>query len=372
MKIFLCSTSFDLEDLRALAVNRFGDKHEFIHFEDAAFPSRRGLHSHDQCIEAVKQADVVVCIIDRRYGGHYRGTNGEAFPEQSVVFKGRVGTERQTVEVKIATRDLSISWCELLTAFQEQKYVITFARKRTLDEKATRRENQGVADFKPAHVDDVRVFDLLDWITKQPRDNWIIPFDNAVDFLEKLEKWLDVADAQLLPPAAPTSRTHQPITVVVEGPTDAEIVKAIASQLGLSRPLSLIIARGKRALLGNLRTYAQAFENSAGIVVLADSDTTSDREIEEQRATFESIISDSARPDTQLVFAVPEIESWFENSDGNLANNRRRFRVTAGDIFQLQRNLEARARAVPSLNQFIATIRELDSRERPIAEPQPQ
>ena len=237
MRIFLCSTSFDLEDLRALAVDRFGDKHEFIHFEDAAFPSRRGLHSHDQCIQAVKQADVVVCIIDRRYGGHYRGTNSAAFPEQSVKFKATVGTEEKTVEAKIAAKDLSISWCELLTAFQEQKYVITFARKRTLDEKATRRENQGVADFKPAHVDDVRVFDLLDWITKQPKDNWIIPFDNAVDFLKKLEKWLDVADASLVLPVEPEARAHKPITVIVEGQTDADVVKVIASKYLTNRPL---------------------------------------------------------------------------------------------------------------------------------------
>jgi hypothetical protein len=126
MKIFLCSTSFDLEDLRALAVERFGGKHEFVHFEDAAFPSRRGLHSHDQCIEAVRLADVVLCVIDRRYGGRYQGTQKANFPDISF----NVG--KQNVPIVVTTADLSISWCELITAYNQGKYVITFARRRTL------------------------------------------------------------------------------------------------------------------------------------------------------------------------------------------------------------------------------------------------
>jgi hypothetical protein len=362
MKIFLCSTSFDLEDLRALAVDRFGDKHEFIHFEDAAFPSRRGLHSHDQCIEAVTQADVVICIIDRRYGGHYRGKNIDGFPEQSVKFKATVGKEKKTVETKIATKDLSISWCELLTAFQEQKYVITFARKRTLDEKATRRENQGVADFKPAHVDDIRVFDLLDWITKQPKDNWIIPFDNAVDFLTKLEKWLDVADASIVLPVAPEARTQKPIVVVVEGQTDAEVVKVIANKYVVNTPISLVVAQGKRALLGNIKAYAQAFKGSAGIIILADADTLDEAEIETQKAQFQQTIEESERPDIRVVFAVPEIEAWLNLSDRlsrMQPNFRRRVREA---IHSLTDDLEARAHSTPSLAEFIDAMKYLDTK----------
>lgn len=360
MKIFLCSTSFDLEDLRALAVDRFGDKHEFIHFEDAAFPSRRGLHSHDQCIEAVKQADVVICIIDRRYGGYYRGTNSAGFPEQSVKFKATIEGEIKTVETKIATKDLSISWCELLSAFQEQKYVITFARKRTLDEKATRRKNQGVADFKSAHVDDIRVFDLLDWITKQPKDNWIIPFDNAVDFLKKLEKWLDVADASMVLPVAPEARSHKPIIVIVEGQTDGEVVKVIASKYLSNRPLSLVVAQGKRPLLRNLKVYASAFKDSAGIVVLADADTSDKAEIETQKAQFQQIIGDSERPDIHVVFAVPEIEAWLGNTDFR-RDRIRNFNKLFEELYHLQEQLEERAKTIPSLAEFISTLKALDT-----------
>lgn len=360
MKIFLCSTSFDLEDLRALAVDRFRGKHEFIHFEDAAFPSRRGLHSHDQCIEAVKQADVVICIVDRRYGGHYRGKRPVEFPDQSLKFKGTVAGVEQALEVIIPTKDLSISWCELLTAYREEKYVITFARKRTMDEKATRRKNQGVSDFRSAHVDDVRVFDLLDWITKQPKDNWIIPFDNAVDFLSKLEKWLDVADTTIIPPKEDVYRDQKPITVIVEGRMDASIVRSIASKLELRRPVSVVVAEGKRSLLGNLRVYTHSFAESAGIVVLADSDSTDMDEIESQRVQFQQIISDSKRPDSRVVFAVPEIEAWLQMPDRfnrNQANWTRRVREA---IHSLTGNLSARADSTPSLADFIDTLRSID------------
>ncbi len=303
MKIFLCSTSYDLEDIRALTVDSFGREHEFIHFEDAAFPSRRGLHSHDQCIAAVEHADVVICIIDRRYGGRYKGGNQQDFFDQVIPIKA----DKKTV----LANELSISWCELITAFQKGKYVITFARKRTLDEKETRRKNQSLDAFTPAYVDDNLIFDLLDWITKQPRDNWIIPFSTAVDFLAKLRKWLAVANQSLVSPSTPPSRGLAPITVIVEGSADAEIIKAIAGTLHLRRQISLVVAEGKRPLLGNLKMYIAAFKDSAGIIVLADADTSDAGELEKQQTQVAQIIADSERKDTRTIFAVPEIEAWF-------------------------------------------------------------
>lgn len=361
MKIFICSTSFDLEDLRALIVDRFSGKHEFIHFEDAAFPSRRGLHSHDQCIEAVKQADVVLCIVDKRYGGKYHGARAADFPNQEVIFKARIGGVEKVVKEVVPTKALSISWCELLTAYREQKYVITFARKRTMDEKATRRENQDVASFKPAHVDNVRVFDLLDWITKQPKDNWIIPFDNAVDFLKKLEKWLDVADASLILPKVPAMRGNKPITVVVEGKVDAKIVKSITDRLDLHRPVSLVVAEGKRPLLGNLAVYTRAFKDSAGIVVLADADTSDPAEIKLQKSQFQSIIRQSDRPDTHLVLAVPEIEAWLGKTEFK-RENIRHFNKLFEELHFLEKDFAERIKAIPSLKEFVDALLSLDAK----------
>jgi hypothetical protein len=350
-KVFLCSTSFDLEDFRALIVDRFGNKYDFIHFEDAAFPSRRGLHSHDQCIEAVKLADIVVCIIDKRYGSCYAGSRADLFPDQHIAVKSS--------SVTVPTNELSISWCELIAAYRDQKYVMTFARRRAFDEKATRRKNHKVIDFKPAHVENARIFDLLDWITKQPRDNWIIPFNNAVDFLASLDKWLAVAEEAIVPSSAPEEHSLKPITLIVEGQTDATIVKAIVSSMNLQHPVSITVAEGKRALLGNLKVYAEAFRGGAGLLVLADADTEDIRQIEIQKRQFDEIMRQTSQPNARLVLAVPEIEIWL----GRTPFKRGRidhFNKLFEELHFLQKNLTQRASQIPSLGEFVNYLKDFD------------
>lgn len=317
MKIFLCSTAYDLEDFRALIVHRHGTKHDIIHFEDAAFPARRGLHSHDQCTAAVNQADVMICIIDKRYGGLYRGNDREAFCSQKVSFKATKGGEEQKVEIEIPADELSISWCELITAFNVGKFVITFARQRTLDEKATRRKNQDVEDFRTTHVDSPRVFDLLDWITKQRKDNWIIPFTSIVDFESKLEKWLEAADQGIsVSDSILPSDVAKPITIVTEGFSDREVVRAVINTIHPNAPVNIISAHSKHDLLNNLKQYAIAFHESCALIVLMDADTTSLDEIEEQKKQFEVKTASITEPKVHLVLTKPTIEEWLVSGLG--------------------------------------------------------
>lgn len=354
MKIFLCSTSYDLEDLRALIVHRFSGQHEFVHFEDAAFPSRRGLHSHDQCIEAVKQADVVVCIIDKRYGGRYHGDRAADFPPQEVQFRAHFGKVERTVKQVVLTNELSISWCELLTAYGLGRYVITFARQRTLNEKATRRRNQQVKSFSPAYVDDPRVFDLIDWITHRPKDNWIIPFHDAVDFEGKLAKWLAVADDSLAPGEPEDYDDRRPIVVILEGQTDMVLAKAVASALKLRHPSVFISANGKRPLINGLAKYFSVMNEAVEFVVLMDADTDDPDEVAEQKAQMTEILTKLNRPKAQVVFAVPTIESWLEQKPAS-PNELKRL---AAD---LEKNALSRANAVPSLRDFVQALKTIDA-----------
>ncbi|WP_394803551.1 DUF4062 domain-containing protein [Niabella hibiscisoli] len=74
MKIFLSSTAYDLLDFRAKIVevlNKNG--HEVIFHESPTFPAKIDLHSHDQCLQAIEECQMVLCIIDKRYGGRYSG-----------------------------------------------------------------------------------------------------------------------------------------------------------------------------------------------------------------------------------------------------------------------------------------------------------
>ncbi len=75
MKIFLCSTSYDLIDYRAKILELLTALgHEVIYHERATFPAKINLHSHDQCLYAVDECEMVLCILDKRYGGKYSGT----------------------------------------------------------------------------------------------------------------------------------------------------------------------------------------------------------------------------------------------------------------------------------------------------------
>src|SRR5688572_2010984 len=74
MKIFLSSTAYDLFDLRAFTVRVLQEMgHEAIFHESPTFPAVLNSHSHDQCLHAVKRVDLVLCLVDRRYGGRYAG-----------------------------------------------------------------------------------------------------------------------------------------------------------------------------------------------------------------------------------------------------------------------------------------------------------
>ena len=371
-KVFLCSTSYDLEDFRALIVDRLGSEFEFIFFEDAAFAARRGLHSHDQCIAAVAEADIVVCIIDSRYGGKYHGKQPTRFKDQTIEVKYKTASgQPKTVNVVTPTKELSITWCELIEAYDRSLQVMTFARQRTLDEKQTRRKNQGNKSYIPAHVDSVKVFDLLDWITKQDKDNWITSFTNAVDLLEKISKWLRSASNTMVIPAQPVSGPKPPIITLVEGNRDVDIARTIVSQLGLKRPVEFIVTQGKYSMLNGLPQYIEAFKDASGIIILLDADTDDQSEIERERdLLFARIPKEHARK-VRIVQAVPQLDEWLfaiekkskhPPSKEHLrlwthqSTRRGKLRLDSTEI-DLQRGLEMS----PSLRLFVSALIEFDS-----------
>ena len=122
----------------------------------------------------------------------------------------------------------------------------------------------------------------------------------------------------------------------------------------------MIVAEGKRPLLGNLRVYAQAFKDSAGLIFLADADTSDGDEIETQKAQFQRIVGDSERPDSRLILAVPEIEAWLGKTKFK-RDNIRHYNKLFEELHFLEKNLTERASVVPSLKEFIEALKQLDA-----------
>lgn len=327
MKIFLSSTAYDLSDFRALVVERLEKNgHEVLFHESPTFPTRIGLHSHDQCLEAIKESDLVICLIDRRYGGKYQGTILSPFEpiEFSVNGKTKSGKKKE-IRVKYELRDLSITWCEVYTAHKEGIPVITFARQRTLDEKETRRRNQYLSSFTPAYVEKNEIFDLLDWITKRETNNWIAPFISIVDFEKKLLAWMTELNKSI-----PTKTSHHDdsasksrVCIVVEGEVDRLFISFVIEKLKLTHHFVIIPTYGKYQVLNKFKEvvlkYTKLFEN---VIVLLDSDASTSEEYQISLTQLQNLIIRSKAKNLVGFFAHPSIESWIiAGLDSKLYNN---------------------------------------------------
>lgn len=319
MKIFLSSTAYDLSDVRALVVDRLEeDGHEVLFHESPTFPARIGLHSHDQCLEAIKESDLVICLVDRRYGGKYKGSILEPFNplEYSILGCQKSGKKKRFDLVYDLTK-LSITWCEIFVAHSEGIPVITFARQRTLDEKETRRRNQYLTTFSPAYCEKNEIFDFLDWITQRKINNWIAPFISIVDFEKKLITWMNELKNSIPKPAANPSadnidsdgRTR--ICIVVEGEVDRLVVSHLVQSLNLVQHFVIIPTYGKYQVLNNFTEtvvpYSRIFEH---VIVLLDSDAPTEEEYRQNLLQLNHLIESSQCKNISGFFANPSIESW--------------------------------------------------------------
>ncbi|MCC6652202.1 MAG: DUF4062 domain-containing protein [Candidatus Eisenbacteria bacterium] len=162
-KVFLSSTAHDLTDLRAeVAEHLRRSGFEVLHHESPEFPKPAGLHSHDVCLAAVKDCDVYVLVVGRRYGGTYAGS---AHPK----------------------KDISITWYESEIAFASGKLVLAFVRDTVWNERpAYKRHLAEGVEYHPVHVDDVRVFEFVEWLVKRRHDNWLDTFRDSVELRAQL------------------------------------------------------------------------------------------------------------------------------------------------------------------------------------------
>lgn len=316
MRIFLSSTAYDLLDFRAMIVDLLESKgHEVLYHESPTFPARKlGLHSHDQCILAVEQSDLVLCLIDTRYGGRYAGKFSDRFQDQIFKVRGLDKYEKKkSFEITIPSKELSITWCELITAYDAKKYVITFARQRTLDEKETRRANQHLKTFRPAFSERNELFDLLDWITKKATSNWIASFSTIVDFRIKLEKWISELERTIIPDPKPNLllTERRKIGIIVEGEVDRYVINKLILSQEFDADFAIIPIYGKYRVLNEFKTivipYINIFDR---VFVLLDSDTKSHPRISSLKKQLAALVPSKYSSKVKFVLATPSIESW--------------------------------------------------------------
>ena len=168
--VSIISTDYDLHDLRDGVASSLQDMgFDVVAFERNNFPVYPNVNSHDACLLALQGSDIVVLIIDRRYGGLYLG-NGP----------------------------LSITEAEYEEARARGKVVIPCVRRKTEDERfsyygiAKQLEAKGQTrddirkDITPQYVESWKVLDFVERVRRADTDNFIIYFDELSDLQEHL------------------------------------------------------------------------------------------------------------------------------------------------------------------------------------------
>lgn len=161
--VFLGSTSADLGDVRA-ELRQFIPSlgFELICFEDPKFQKKPGKHAHDMCLDNVTDCDIYVLIIDERFGEEYQGNDSS--------LQGK-----------------SVTWAEVEVALRGPKVICAFVRRRVWQEKATWAWNRdkGIR-IEPYYAKDTRVFEFIEFIATQPKDNWFDQFDDSQELKEQM------------------------------------------------------------------------------------------------------------------------------------------------------------------------------------------
>lgn len=161
-KGFISSTVLDLKDLRDYLEQALG-AHGFkmLASEKGSIPVDSTKHSYQVCIDAARECDFLVAIIDGRYGGDLPGGK-------------------------------SITLAEVEAALEAGKKVWVFCRQSVWDAREILRPYFAAGvKFRPSKiVGDASVFRVIDAIRKRMTGNWIFQFTTPTDILTVLSEQL--------------------------------------------------------------------------------------------------------------------------------------------------------------------------------------
>lgn len=176
-KVFIASTKYGrkdkyngLQDIRArLPMFLMEIGFSPIYYESPDFNVPQG-HSHDICLDAIKNCDIFLLIIGPRYGGEYSGSK---YPEM---------------------KNLSITHAETRLAAKLNRRIYSFIRQNIFDERKTYKDNiKKRIKIEPSFAES-KVFTFIDEILKGWRNeqgakvnSWNETFNTIKDLEEKVK-----------------------------------------------------------------------------------------------------------------------------------------------------------------------------------------
>lgn len=178
-RIFVSSTYYDLNHVRR-ELERFIELmgYEAVLFERGAIPYDHDVSLDESCYQEIPRCNMLVLLLGGRYGSNSsRTVNHEENDEQS---------SKDEVIKKLN----SITRQEYEEAIKENIPLYTFVQSDVLTEYRTFKRNEQNPKTEYAYVDNVLIFDLIDKIYAEKRNNFLTGFNNVDDIISFLrQQW---------------------------------------------------------------------------------------------------------------------------------------------------------------------------------------
>ena len=168
----IISTDLDLHHLRAdvqSVIEKLG--FDVLAFERPDYPVYPSTDAHAASLAALQNSDMVVLLIDKRYGGLFLGKGPESITEREYFEAYKLG--------KI------IIPCVSEKAEHERQNLISAVTQLTASNKISLGDAR--IKIRPEYVDNWNVLDFIDEVRKADRDNFVIEYDGPPDLSAKLE-----------------------------------------------------------------------------------------------------------------------------------------------------------------------------------------
>jgi hypothetical protein len=160
-RIFISSTYYDLRQIRA-DLDRFIKDlgYETIRNEKGNIPYGKDERLEEYCYKEIEFCDILISIVGGRYGTESSHENA------------------------------SITQMEIKTALELNKPIFVFIEKNVLAEFRTYLSNKENKTIKYHYVDDIRVYEFIEFIDSLPKNNPTQPFETSEDITVYLkEQW---------------------------------------------------------------------------------------------------------------------------------------------------------------------------------------
>ncbi len=167
-RVFVSSTYYDLKHIRNSLrnfIDSFG--YEAVLFEDGDIPYDHLLPLDQSCYSEVTRCHMLVLIIGGRYGS-----------------PSSIANDAENNENYNSCKSITVK--EYQSAWEKDIPIFIFIERNVYSEYQTYKANADNPKVNYAHVDNVKVFEFIDQILSQKRNNQVCGFDK----FEDISNWL--------------------------------------------------------------------------------------------------------------------------------------------------------------------------------------